>query len=82
MIEIICDNSNVMRSIEYASIEIKSPTGKSITLYKKHLGTNKCTQAMADVFWKCCKDPMIKFTGVIFLTKDEMITALNFSKIR
>lgn len=81
MIEVICDNSNVMSSIESASIEVKSPTGRSITLYKKHLGTTRCNQAMADVFWKCCKDPMVKFIGTLSLTKDEMGNALRFSEI-
>ena len=76
-----CNNSRVMNSLETASISVTSPTGKEITLYKIQLGRPKCTEAMAQVFWKCCKDPMINFVGDVQLTIEEMRLALEFSKL-
>ena len=51
------NNTSVMNSIENASITVKSPSGRTVILYKKHLG-RKATEEMKDVFWKCANNPI------------------------
>ncbi len=80
-VKVAVDNSRVMDSHERASITVKSPTGKQITLYKRHLGKPTVTQAMKDAFWKCCNDPMVRFIGDVEVTIDEMDALLALSKM-
>ena len=74
------NNSNVMSSFERASIEIKSPTGQSITLDKCKL--IRVRQELRDIFWKFCKDPMIRFVGEMEATKREMELLKEFSDFK
>lgn len=73
------DNSNVMSSIERASINVTSPTGKTLYLYKHKL--SKASKELQDVFWKFCKDPMVRFRGEMDATEAEMKLLLEFSKL-
>lgn len=73
------NNSRVMDGIENASIRVTSPTGKSITLYKKHLGN--VPKEWTAAFWKCCNDPMVRFVGEVTITLEEMQYIHKFSKI-
>lgn len=81
-IKVYVDNSSVMNSIESASINVTSPSGRTIRLYKRKLSHDACTQAMRDVFWKLCKDPMVNFKGEVEVTRLEMEHALAFSKLK
>ena len=74
------NNTSVMNSIENASITVKSPSGRTVILYKKHLG-RKATEEMKDVFWRCANNPMEAFIGEVELTIEEMKVVLAMSKL-
>lgn len=79
MAKLKVDNSNVMSSIENASITITSPTGRVVVLKKHKL--SKASKELQDIFWKFCKDPMVKFVGEMNATREEMGLLLEFSKL-
>ena len=79
-IKVQVNNTSVMNSIENASITVKSPSGRTVILYKKHLG-RKATEEMKDVFWKCANNPMEAFIGEVELTIEEMKVVLAMSKL-
>lgn len=55
------DNSHIMSSIESAYLKVTSPSGRSLYLKKHKL--SKASEEQREVFWKFCKDPMIRFIG-------------------
>jgi hypothetical protein len=81
-VKVKCDNSRSMDSIESASVTVTSPTGKSIFLKKRFVGSQKSSKEMNNIFWKCCNDPMVRFIGEVELTIEEMKLALQFSQLR
>lgn len=78
MVKLTIDNSNIMSSYEKASLSITSPTGKTITIYKRNI--NRFNVQEVDVFWKFCKDPMVKFQGVMEASIEEMRVLLELSR--
>ena len=73
------DNSDIMRSYESAHYSGTSPTGRKISLYKKNLG--KMTEVQKEIFWKFCKNPMVRFIGEVDCTIEEMKQLLEISKL-
>jgi hypothetical protein len=68
-----------MRSIEIATLKVTSPTGKTLWL-KKHKLFNT-TDIQREIFWKFCKDPMVRFIGQMEATIEEMKILLEISKL-
>lgn len=85
LLEVIvtCDNSSWMRSFESSYIKITSPTGKSITIKKSLVRSDKLTDAEKSLVYKCVGEEMIRNTNnKVNVTKDEMKTLLKLSKMR
>ena len=80
LFKVIVDNTSIMYSIESAHITVTSPSGEKIFLPKMNLCL--ASKEQREVFWKCCKDPMVSFVGEVELTKQEMQLALDFSKLK
>jgi len=78
-IKVGVNNSRVMDSIESAKIQVTSPTGRSIWLYKKRL--SNVAPEMKTVFWKVCGNPDVQFIGDVEVTIEEMELLLKFSKL-
>lgn len=78
MAKLRIDNSCIMDSIEKAHLKVTSPSGNTIRLYKTKL--NSLTPDERDLFWKFCKDPMIRFIGEVEATHEEMEGLLKLSK--
>ena len=81
LIKLKVDNSNIMSSLERATLKITSPTGK--TIYLKKIKLFKATDEEVKIFRKFCgpDGEMIKFTGEMEATINEMNTLLQFSKL-
>ena len=79
MATLTINNSNIQRSYEVAHLEVTSPSGRTITIYKKNIG--KFSPDETKVFWKFCKDPMVRFVGQMEASIEEMEILLKLSKI-
>jgi hypothetical protein len=75
--EFICkiDTSNWMRSYENAFVRVMSPSGKSVDIYKKHLG--KMEPVDANCVWFIVNSNMKE----MLLTREQMDKVLRLSKI-
>ena len=78
-----CDNSSWMRSLESSYIRITSPTGKSITIKKMLINSDKLSDKEKSLVYRCVGNGMIRDTNKsVDVTKDEMKTLLKLSKMR
>jgi len=73
---VIVDTTRWMSSEERAYIKITSLTGKSITIYKKHL--SKMTDDECKLVWFCVNNTS---KNKLSLTYEEMNILLKLSKI-
>lgn len=71
-VNVFVNTNRLMASYETASISVTSPTGKTVTLYKRHIDG----QVHKDLFWKLAAS-----SGSHDVTIEEMRLIFEYSNI-